>query len=141
LAYEHEGLELAQWLVENGVAAFVVKYRVPGSVNVGVQDAQRAMSIVRSRAAEWNIDPQAIGAAGFSAGGQILGQMAVFFQEADRGYAAIDAFDQVSFRPNFAAMVSCRRGGGGGGRGARTGGPVHKSPWQRHAAVFLRTRL
>lgn len=81
LVIEKEGWEMADWLNSNGIAAFVLKYRLakaPGSKytlpNEVYADAARAVRMVRSRAQEWNIDPARIGFSGFSAGGEVGGQ-------------------------------------------------------------------
>lgn len=103
LAFEHEGLEVAHWLTSRGIAAFVLKYRVPAPINIGLQDAQRAMSIVRSRSAKWQVDPDTIGMMGFSAGGEIGAWMATHFD--DRQYEPIDSLDEASCRPAFAALI------------------------------------
>ena len=121
LAIEHEGYEVSQWLNELGIAAFVLKYRVPGvgretRWKKGVQDAQRAMSIIRSRADEWNIDPNGIGAIGFSAGAEI-GTRISLMTEDEKQYAKIDSIDDYPVRPNF--MLNVYPGGltSGGFRG------------------------
>lgn len=108
LAYDLEGTEVAAWLNSIGVTGIVLKYRVPARDpqqrwKAAVQDAQRAMSLVRSRAAEWKLDPQRIGILGFSAGGSAAGLTALFGQS--RQYDAIDAIDQVSSRPDFALLI------------------------------------
>jgi 2-keto-4-pentenoate hydratase/acetyl esterase/lipase len=104
LAIEHEGYEVAEWLNEQGIAAFILKYRVPprdpkARWKVGVQDAQRAMGIIRSRAKEWAIDADALGSIGFSAGAEINVVLSV--RGSDRQYARIDTADDLSPRPNF----------------------------------------
>ena len=76
LASKHEGTDVCDWLNEIGVTAILLKYRVPRRANLEkhhapMQDAQRAVSLVRSKAAEWNIDPNRIGLLGFSAGGHL----------------------------------------------------------------------
>ncbi|QEG02240.1 Acetylxylan esterase precursor [Stieleria maiorica] len=108
LAYDLEGTEVAEWLNTLGVTAIVLKYRVPARDperrwRAAVQDAQRAMSLVRSRADEWMIDPEKIGILGFSAGGETAGLTAIF--QEDRQYEAVDKVDQVSIRPNFALLI------------------------------------
>lgn len=105
LAIEHEGYEIAEWLNSKGIAAFVLKYRVPfrdpqQRWKVGVQDAQRAMGIIRSRAADWRIDADSLGTIGFSAGGEINVVLAVYHKE-PRQYDPIDAADTFSTRPDF----------------------------------------
>lgn len=106
LAIETEGYEVAEWLNAHGITAFMLKYRVPPRDpqqrwKVGLQDAQRAMSLIRSRAAEWHIDPDALGTIGFSAGGEINVMLAVYQGSNDRQYAAVDAADTFSTRPDF----------------------------------------
>ncbi|MBG86533.1 MAG: hypothetical protein CMO80_06495 [Verrucomicrobiales bacterium] len=108
LAYDLEGTEVAEWLNKSGVTGIVLKYRVPfrnkeRRFEAAVQDAQRAISIVRSRAGEWSIDPRRIGILGFSAGGETAGQAALL--HAQRLYKPIDKTDQVSCRPDFAALI------------------------------------
>lgn len=108
LAFDHEGTEVAEWLNTLGVTAFVLKYRVPARNpdkrwEASVQDAQRAVSLIRHRAAEWKIDPQKIGMIGFSAGGQTAGLTALLHTQ--RQYPATDEIDKVSSRPDFAALI------------------------------------
>jgi acetyl esterase/lipase len=107
LAYDLEGTEVAEWLNEIGVTAFVLKYRVPARdpkkrYGAAVQDAQRAMSLVRSKASEWNLDSRRIGILGFSAGGETAGLTALF---EERQYEAQDEIDKVSSRPDFAVLI------------------------------------
>lgn len=107
LAYDLEGTEVAEWLNTVGVTGIVLKYRVPFRDKdkrwlAAVQDAQRAVSLVRSHANEWNIDPQKIGILGFSAGGETAALTSIF---SDRQYAAVDNADQASMRPNFAMLI------------------------------------
>jgi acetyl esterase/lipase len=114
LYWELEGEEVAAWLNSVGMTGIILKYRcprrpgeVPREPPLGPQfDAQRAVSLVRSRAAEWGIDPQRIGMVGFSAGGHLALATAAGF--AKRLYQPIDAVDQVSCRPDFA--VACYSG-------------------------------
>lgn len=108
LAYDLEGTEVAEWLNGLGVTGIVLKYRVPfrdpeNRGLAGLQDAQRALSLVRSRAGEWKLDPHRIGVLGFSAGGAIAGRMVMAGD--DRRYPAADAVDAVSCRPDFLVMV------------------------------------
>jgi acetyl esterase/lipase len=110
LYWELEGEEVAAWLNSQGMTAIILKYRCPrrpgdvcGEPPLGPQlDAQRAVSLVRSRAAEWGIDPKRIGMIGFSAGGHLALATATGF--AKRTYEPIDAVDQISCRPDFAVM-------------------------------------
>ncbi len=110
LFWDLEGEEVAAWLNSQGVAGIILKYRVPrrpGDVK-GVppagplSDAQRAVSMVRSHASEWRIDPNRIGMVGFSAGGHLSLATATGYQ--DRSYQPIDAIDAVSCRPDFAVL-------------------------------------
>lgn len=108
LAYDLEGTEVAEWLNSIGVTAVVLKYRVPfrdpdKRWQAAVQDAQRSLSLVRRHAAEWKIDPLRIGVLGFSAGGATAGLASILFEQ--RQYAALDAIDTVSSRPDFALLI------------------------------------
>ena len=110
LFWELEGEEVAAWLNSVGMTGILLKYRVPrragdlkGEPPLGpLLDAQRAISLVRSRAAEWGIDPKKIGMVGFSAGGHLALATATSFEK--RTYEPIDAVDQVSCRPDFAVL-------------------------------------
>lgn len=110
LAWDLEGTEVAEWLNSIGVTAFVLKYRVPSRAlakeeprwRAAVQDAQRAMSLVRSRAKEFAINPERIGIMGFSAGGETA-LLAALFEE--RTYEHRDAAEEVSQRPAFAGLI------------------------------------
>jgi acetyl esterase/lipase len=107
LAYDLEGTEVAEWLNSIGVTGIVLKYRVPfrdpeQRWRAAVQDAQRAMSLVRANAADWKIDPNRIGICGFSAGGETAALTALFDQ---RQYEPIDQVDAHDTRPNFAVLV------------------------------------
>jgi acetyl esterase/lipase len=105
-----EGEQVASWLNSEGITAIILKYRVPRPPNVpeaevpiGPQmDAQRAVSTVRSRAAEWRIDPRRIGIMGFSVGGHLALSTATNF--ARRTYPRVDAIDDSSSRPDFAVL-------------------------------------
>ena len=86
LAITHEGYNVAEWLSERGIAAFVLKHRLARETNstykIEVEsfaDTQRAMRLIRSRAAEWNIDPTRLGAIGFSAGGELVNAVCTRF--------------------------------------------------------------
>lgn len=108
LAYDLEGTEVATWLNEIGVTGIVLKYRVPfrnpeKRWQAAVQDAQRAMSLVRSKAAEWKLDPKRMGMLGFSAGGQVAGLVSIFNEQ--RQYESVDEIDKVSCRPDFAVLI------------------------------------
>lgn len=111
LYLELEGEEVARWLTSLGATAIVLKYRVPRRrgepeaepARRPLQDAQRALSLVRSRASEWHIDPSRIGIMGFSAGGHLAIAAAMSFEK--RSYTPSDAVDEVSCRPDFAVLV------------------------------------
>lgn len=104
LALGHEGKEIADWLLERGVAAFVVKYRLGPRYRfpVPLLDAQRAVRLARARAREFHIDPARIGIWGFSAGGHLASTVSTRF---DAGKAdASDPIDRQSSRPDFAIL-------------------------------------
>jgi acetyl esterase/lipase len=108
LAYDHEGTEAAEFLAKHGVTGIVLKYRVPFRDKdkrwlSAVQDAQRAIRLVRSKASDWKIDPKRIGILGFSAGGETAG-LATLLCDKDH-YPAIDDVDKVSARPDFTALI------------------------------------
>ena len=108
LAWNKEGTEVAEWFNSIGVTAFALKYRCPTgnrSPNwlAPAQDAQRAVSLVRSRASEFNIDPSRVGLLGFSAGGMAAG--AATIKHATRLYDGSDDVDKTSCRPDFAVLV------------------------------------
>ena len=109
LAYDLEGSEVAEWLNSIGVTAVLLKYRVPRrhpeqhmKWKAGVQDTQRAVSIVRSRAAEFGIDPNKIGLMGFSAGAHASGMTTLLNS---RQYPWVDGHDQHSYKPNFVGLI------------------------------------
>jgi acetyl esterase/lipase len=108
LAIDKEGEEVAAWLNTLGVTGIVLKYRIPAREGqpkhqAPLQDAQRAISLVRTRAKEWNLNPARIGILGFSAGGHLSATAATNHDK--RHYAPIDAIDQASCRPDFAVLV------------------------------------
>jgi acetyl esterase/lipase len=106
LAFDHEGHQVAQWLNSFGVAGVILKYRHHGTGYghpAPLQDAQRAIRMVRSRAKEWNIRPERIGILGFSAGGHLASTAGTHF---DKGKAdAADPTDRASCRPDFMVLV------------------------------------
>jgi acetyl esterase/lipase len=107
---DHEGYSVAAWLSDHGIAAFVLKYRLarePGSTytieGTELQDAQRAMRLIRSRASAWNIDPERLGVIGFSAGGELAALVASRF---DSGIPnATDPIDRQSCKPAFQGLI------------------------------------
>jgi acetyl esterase/lipase len=111
LYWQLEGEEVAAWLNSQGVTGIILKYRVPRRKDEPkgeparrpLQDAQRAVSLVRSKAREWGIDPKRIGMVGFSAGGHLAIATATSFDK--RTYAPSDDIDKVSCRPDFAIAV------------------------------------
>lgn len=105
---EKEGLEVAGWLAESGYAAFVLTYRLPGEgwadrANVPLADAQRAIRLIRARAADYGISAERVGVMGFSAGGHLAADLAARF--AVKAYERVDAADMQSARPFLAAPV------------------------------------
>ena len=106
LASAHEGRAVAQEFNKIGVTAFVVKYRLPSDSimidkTIGpLQDAQRAIQLVRSKADEWQINPHKIGIVGFSAGGHLASTLDTHFAK-----AVIDNKDNISLRPDFAFLI------------------------------------
>ncbi len=111
LAWDLEGEEVATWLNTIGVTGIVLKYRVPRRPGDpkdqqplgALQDAQRALSLVRGKAGEWGLDPQRIGMLGFSAGGHLTAAVSTNFDK--RSYETIDAVDKVSCRPDFTVLI------------------------------------
>jgi len=110
LNFDQEGTYVAEYLNSIGVAGFVLKYRLarePGSTykveTDALGDAQRALRLVRSRAAEWHVDPARVGIMGFSAGGEVAALAATRF-DAGKPDAA-DPVDRLSSRPDFDALI------------------------------------
>ncbi len=118
LAIDLEGTEVCEWLTAKGITCIVSKYRVPNNgpswdqrsgydlrthSSKALEDAQRTISLVRSRAAEWHIDPRKIGVLGFSAGGHLVVATSTRFNH--RVYRPVDAADTVSCRPDFAVAL------------------------------------
>ncbi|WP_420138493.1 alpha/beta hydrolase [Sphingomonas sp.] len=105
---DKEGYETARWLNARGVTAFVLRYRLPGGgwaqrADVPLQDAQRAMRLIRARAATFQIDPGRVAVMGFSAGGHVAASLAV--RHGASVYAPVDAADRLSARPDLAALL------------------------------------
>ena len=102
LAIDHEGHEVAKTFNQKGVAAFVLKYRIPAdsSMNnkeiVPLQDAERAIQLVREKAKEWNINPDKIGIMGFSAGGHLASTLGTHFN-----MVMVDNPKNINLRPDF----------------------------------------
>ncbi len=117
LAVELEGSEICEWLSSIGITGILLKYRVPGSGHhydascdcgrdpikpLALQDAQRAMSLVRYRAAALNINPNKIGVMGFSAGGHLVADVSTNYKQ--KKYALTDEIDRVDCRPDFGVV-------------------------------------
>lgn len=105
---DKEGTEAADWLNRHGVSAFVLSYRTTtGAGKLGwvkpLQDAQRTLSLVRSRAPSWGLQKDRIGLLGFSAGGQVAARL--LSAEGKRSYKQLDAIDDVPYRPDFAVLI------------------------------------
>ena len=108
LAFDLEGTEVCDWLNSINITCVLLKYRVPDTgpypkSPAALQDAQRALGMVRAHAAEWHIDPYRIGVLGFSAGGHLAGALSTHFEQ--RLYDHVDSADQQSCRPDFAVLV------------------------------------
>jgi acetyl esterase/lipase len=118
LAMDLEGTEVCDWLTSEGITCLLLKYRVPSLPydwhckcrpndlalsTLALEDVQRTMGLARFHAAEWHIDPHRIGVLGFSAGGYLVAEISTKFGR--RLYTAVDAADNESCRPDFAAGV------------------------------------
>jgi acetyl esterase/lipase len=118
LAIELEGSEICEWLSSIGVTGILLKYRVPNSgphwdsacdchkdavKPLALEDAQRAMGLVRFHAKEWNIDPRKIGVIGFSAGGHLVADISTHYEK--RSYPVKDDADKESCRPDFGMAI------------------------------------
>lgn len=109
LAYDWEGIDVAKWFNAQGVTAFVLKYRLPQSKSIIVkneaplQDAQRAIRLIRYNADKWHIDKNKIGIIGFSAGGHLASTLGTHY---DRSVLrSTDAIDKLSAKPNFMMLI------------------------------------
>jgi len=108
LAIDLEGAEVCDWLNSAGITCLVLKYRVPASgpypkSAAALEDAQRALGLVRLHAADWGVDPNRIGVLGFSAGAHLAAALSTHFDQ--RLYKPLDAADKTSCRPDFAVIV------------------------------------
>jgi acetyl esterase/lipase len=108
LAMDLEGTEVCDWLNEAGLVCVLLKYRVPDSgpfpkSSAALQDAQRAVGLVRQHASDWGIDPKKVGVLGFSAGGHLVAALSTHFDK--RLYDRVDGADDLSCRPDFAVVI------------------------------------
>ena len=106
LAIDHEGYQIAEWLNSLGIAAFVLKYRLPDdrimkNKSIGpLQDAQKALRSVRQNAQKWNLNPDQIGVMGFSAGGHLAASLASHYQA-----NVYEEATAISARPDFSILI------------------------------------
>jgi acetyl esterase/lipase len=108
LAMDLEGTEVCDWLTARGIVCFLLKYRVPETgpypkSEAALQDAQRAVGLVRAHATDWRVDPKRVGVLGFSAGGHLAAAVSTHYET--RLYPKVDAADELSCRPDFAVVV------------------------------------
>lgn len=118
LAIDLEGTEICEWLASQGITGILLKYRVPNSgpnwnedcqchvrpyAPAALEDAQRAIGLVRLNASKWHINPSKIGVIGFSAGGYMVADISTHFKK--RAYSTVDAADKESARPDFAIAL------------------------------------
>jgi acetyl esterase/lipase len=105
---DKEGIEMGERLTQDGITVFVLTYRLPGGGHtqpseVALQDAQRAVRLVRKNAAEWGVKPDRIGVMGFSAGGHVAASLGTKFDS--KVYHPVDDADGISARPDFLALI------------------------------------
>ncbi len=108
LAMDLEGTEICEWLNSLGITGVLLKYRVPKRAGLekhtaALQDAQRALGLVRYHAKEWGIDPKRIGIMGFSAGGHLAAAVSNNYEQ--RSYPKADEADSISCRPDFTLLI------------------------------------
>lgn len=110
LAYDWEGTDIAKWLNSKGIAAFVLKYRLPRSSSVieghkaPLQDVKRAMRLVRHHAGKWNISTDQVGIMGFSAGGHLASTLGTHY-EAEEDFLKTESINTLSARPDFMILI------------------------------------
>ena len=102
LAYNHEGVDVAAWLVQNGVSVLLLKYRCPDRRDQALADARRAVRLARSKAEEWNLDPEKIGILGFSAGAHLSVRVCASIEP---DAPAVDEIDKFDSHPDFAFVI------------------------------------
>ncbi|MFL5296796.1 MAG: alpha/beta hydrolase [Phenylobacterium sp.] len=105
---DKEGFEVGQRMAQAGITCFVLRYRLPAegwdrAADVPLQDAQRAIRLIRAGAARWAIDPKRVAAMGFSAGGHVAASLAT--RSAEQVYAPVDAADRLDTRPDLSALM------------------------------------
>lgn len=106
LAVDHEGAEVARKFVENGVTAFVLKYRLPSDTTMAdksfgpLQDAEQAIYLVRKNAGLWNVNPDKVGIMGFSAGGHLAASLTVHYRD-----SKIENQEKINLRPDFSILI------------------------------------
>ena len=108
LAWDNEGEEQARWLNALGVTAFILRYRLPAEgwdapATVPLADAQRGLRLIRSRAKDYGLNPDAVAVLGFSAGGHLAGSLAT--RAGETTYAPVDDADRLSSRPDLAGLI------------------------------------
>ncbi|MFZ0490621.1 MAG: alpha/beta hydrolase [Salegentibacter sp.] len=109
LAYDWEGTQIAEWLNTKGIAGIVLKYRLPNSASVKtsyeapLQDAKRAIRMIRAHAEEWNIDKNKVGVMGFSAGGHLASTLGTHFNAPET--VPQDSMQSINARPDFMVLV------------------------------------
>ena len=112
LAYDWEGTDIAKFFNAHGIAAFVLKYRLPDSLSstspdkVPLLDAKQAIRVVRSHAVEWNVNPNKIGIMGFSAGGHLASTLSTHFEEETKPNFSVLIYPVISMDKNIAHMGS-----------------------------------
>ena len=145
LSWDNEGEEQARWLNALGITCFILSYRLPGEgwANrsiVPLQDAQRAMRLIRERAQQFGVDPKRVAVLGFSAGGHLAGSLATRF--AETVYKPVDDADSQSARPDLAGLiypvVSTAEAFTHAGSRDNLLGPEATEAERRHASVELR---
>ncbi len=106
LTFEYEGVQQAQYFIDHGIAAFVLKYRLPSDQTMQdktigpLQDAEQGIRFIRLHAKEWNLDPSRVGVIGYSAGGHLASTLGTHFEK-----SYIDNPERVSLRPDFMVLV------------------------------------
>lgn len=106
LAMDHEGTQVAKWLNERGIHAAILQYRCGGGKNshpAPLDDARRAMKLIRSNAKAWSVDPKRVGVIGFSAGGHLASSLSTMWDDGDP--SADDSIERQSSRPDFSMLV------------------------------------